>query len=170
MYLVDTGFHTLFEKILCWFCVDKMHLYISIALWLRQHFSSRILSFAFCCVRCTKHATFCWIGGRPSFAIFASSHSSADYQIGVPTTSWILLANSRKLSFSTLIVKPVLIFDKTNPFPAQALPSLPAQQHWAGRPGQAWAVGRRKTVQQMYWPAQSNKKTSKMGTPIIKSA
>ena len=43
--------------------------------------------------------------------------------LGVPTVSWILTADSQKLSFSTLMKIPFLIFDQTNPLNALALPS-----------------------------------------------
>ena len=56
--------------------------------------------------------------------------------LGVPATSWILLADSQRLSFSTLIMKPISVFWSDKPpraLDAQDWPSLPGQQSWAGK-------------------------------------
>ena len=49
-------------------------------------------------------------------------------RLGVPATSWILMGDCQKLSFST-IKSTFLIFDQTNPLDAQTLPYQPAQQN-----------------------------------------
>ena len=102
-----------------------------------------------------------------------------DVSIGVPATSWILLADSQKLSFSTLIMKPISVFwsDKPPRRPSLAQPAWSAKLSRQGRPSLG-VVGHGlilkeitflksswKTVQNMYLPACSDEKISKMGTP-----
>ena len=97
-------------------------------------------------------------------------------RLGVPTTSWILLADSQKLS---LIMKPISVFwsDKPPWRPSLAQPAWSAKLSRQGRPSlgvdghdpilkkftflrSSW-----KTVKNMYPPACSDKKISKVGTP-----
>ena len=56
--------------------------------------------------------------------------------LGVPATSWILLADSQKLSFSTLIMKPISVFwsDKPPRRPSLAQPAWSAKLSRQGRP------------------------------------
>ena len=99
--------------------------------------------------------------------------------LGVPATSWILLADSQKLSFSTLIMKPISVFwsDKPPRRPSLAQPAWSAKLSRQGRPSlgvdghdpifkkitflkSSW-----KTVQNMYPPACSDEKFLEVGTP-----
>ena len=101
--------------------------------------------------------------------------------LGVPATSWIFLADSQKLSFSTLIMKPISVFwsDKPPRRPSLAQPAWSAKLSRQGRPSlgvdghdpilkkftflrSLW-----KTVQNMYPPACSDKKILKVGTPNV---
>ena len=113
-----------------------------------------------------------------SFKNFASDWQ--DWLVGVPATSWIFLADSQKLSFSTLIMKPISVFwsDKPPRRPSLAQPAWSAKLSRQSRPSlgvdghdpilkkfkflrSSW-----KTVQNMYLPAYSDKKKKfKRGHP-----
>ena len=85
--------------------------------------------------------------------------------VGVPAASWILLADSQKLSFSTLIMRPISVFWSAK-LSRQGRPSLGIDGHDPILKKFTFLRSLPiKTVQNMYPPACSDKKISKVGTP-----